>query len=300
MRALPLAAAFLVLAASARAQDLKAPKGPKPKFDRAKNETVVGVAGKPIDLGGLLGGPQVAGPSASAEPDPSQDVLLAAVEEIALKNRAVSAKYFVPMFGPLPDGTAFTEQHIVAAGQTLTRMIKSGKIKVGRAKGAAGAWAPDIDGGKMTGGSFEVGDASEIKKIGRGARNYSQLFKQDQFANTILHEATHMFYSAFVSGMGFTDQTKPQVPEDFGSLFFWDGRPVSSLCTGPSDKPCSEGLIYDKPPCKKSELNCYHWKIASHGYGASGTEYAARMISQELCNADRCAAYGRVLAPLLQ
>jgi hypothetical protein len=98
----------------------------------------------------------------------------------------------------------------------------------------------------------------------------------------------HMFYSVATLVQGFTAQSQPAVVETFRSYSFWNGSRPQSLATP---------YPYEKPPC--GSPTCYQWKISAHGYGKDGnaTEYLARTVSQELCDADNCAAYGRVLAP---
>ena len=78
------------------------------------------------------------------------------------------------------------------------------------------------------------------------------------------------------------------VVETFRSYSFWNGTRPQSLGTP---------YPYEKPPC--GSPTCYQWKISSHGYGKDGnaTEYLARAVSQELCDAENCAAYKRVLDP---
>ncbi len=275
----PLALVAILLAASASAQQKK------------------------LDLSGLTGGPSPAGPSAdSSAPGPEKEIVLAAIREYTGAGASVALKHFGPMFGSRnkPDGSseAFGEKNLKEAGKVLEDMIRSGQIAVkpvAGAGGAAGAWAPDITGGAMTGGTFEVGDSRQVKAIGTNSRNYGQLFKQDQFANTILHETGHMFYSVITLMQGFTPQNQPAVPQEFRSLFFWNGSRPPLLCTADGQCP----YVHDKGPCRGME--CYYWKITNHGYGqGNATEYAARVISQEMCDSDACGAYKRVLEPALR
>lgn len=306
----PFLMAASLLGGSASADDALATGAKKAsanKFDRSKSGQSAGVQGKPLDLSGLLGGPKIQGPSMDAAPaGPEKDILLAAVAEFAQNNRAVAFDSFGKIFTTGPGGIAFTQDHISAAAKVLTGMINSGKIKVGRAQGAAGAWSPDLekdasnpDQYNMTGGTFEIGDPAEIKKIGRAPTNFSQVFKQDQFANTILHETAHMFYSAIRSGMHFQDPSQNPIPEEFGSRYFWNGAGVATMCPGGT---CPSTMTKKAPFCKQDELSCYSWKISNHSYGkeGTGTEWAARVISQGMCNVGQCEAYARVLAPVLQ
>jgi hypothetical protein len=255
----------------------------------------LGANAQKIDLSGLTGGPSPSGPSAgSASAGPERDIVLAAIREVGASDAAKSR--FALLFGARskPDGTseAYDAAKLGAAAAILEGMIKSGAIAIKPVSGgAAGAWAPDISNGAMTGGTFEVGDARGVKDIGRSSRSFSQLFKQDQYANTILHETVHMFYSVAVLVQGFTPQSQPAVVESFRSYSFWNGSRPQSL---------GAPYPYEKPPC--GNPTCYQWKISAHGYGKDGnaTEYLARTVSQELCDADNCAAYGRVLAPVFR
>ena len=144
-------------------------------------------AAQKIDLSGLLGGPSPAGPSAGESAGPEKEIVLAAIREYTGPGSATALKTFAPMFGTRskPDGTseAFGEKHLQEAGKMLESLIRSGKIVVKPVQGGgvAGAWAPDIIDGKMTGGTFEVGDPKPVKKIGSNSRTYSDLFKQDVF-----------------------------------------------------------------------------------------------------------------------
>lgn len=251
-----------------------------------------GANAQKIDLSGLTGGPSPAGPSAGeASAGPEKDIVLAAIREVGASDSAKNR--FGLLFGSRarPDGTseAYDDKKLKEAALKLEAMIKSGKIAIKPVSGgAAGAWAPDITDGAMTGGTFEVGDPRAVKDIGRASRNFSQLFKQDQYANTILHETVHMFYSVAVLVQGFAAQSQPAVVENFRSYSFWNGSRPQSL---------GAPYPYEKPPC--GNPTCYQWKISGHGYGKGGsaTEYLARTISQELCDADNCAAYKRVLDP---
>jgi hypothetical protein len=258
-------------------------------------------AQKKLDLSGLTGGP-TPGPSMDAGPaGPEKDIVLAAIGEYTGARSAVALKHFAPMFGSRnkPDGSseAFGEANLKEAGKLLEEMIKSGKVAIKpiQGGGAAGAWAPDISDGKMTGGTFEVGDSRAIKEIGRGSRNYSQLFKQDQFANTILHETGHMFYSVITLVQGFAPQNQPSVPQEFSSRSFWNGIAPPLLCKDGDKCP----YVHSKGPCR--DMQCYYWKITNHGYGVgNATEFAARAISQEMCDEDRCSSYARVLDPVFR
>lgn len=252
--------------------------------------------GNKLDLSGLLGGPRIPGPSAgpAAEEGPEKGIVLVAIRAVSGSDAAKSR--FAPIFGSRakPDGTseAYDDKKLKEAAQTLEDMIKSGKITIKPVTGgAAGAWAPDITDGKMVGGTFEVGDYKQVKAIGRNSQNFSQLFRQDQYANTVLHEVVHMFYSVATLVQGFTAQTQPAVVEDFRSYFFWNGYSPQSLTTP---------YPYEKPPCGNTK--CYHWKISSHGYGKGGsaTEYLARTISQEMCDASSCSAYKQIIEPLFR
>ncbi len=223
-------------------------------------------------------------------------MVLAAIAEYTDGEPEVALKTFQPLFGSAraADGTTvvFGSQQLKEAGKLLSKMIQSGKIAVKPVTGgAAGAWTPDITGGVLTGGTFEVGDWKTIKQIGRSSRNFSQLQKQDQFANTLLHETGHMFYSVFTLAFGFAPQSQPSVPTDFRSYFFWNSTRPIGLCT-------SEGCPYPhaKGACRGDD--CYAWSITNAHYGqGNATEYAARVISQEMCDASNCTAYARVLAP---
>ncbi len=250
---------------------------------------------KKLDLSGLLGGPSPAGPSAGAQPSgPEKDIVIAAIREVVASDAAKNR--FAPLFGShaKPDGSSesYDAKKLKEAGDTLEAMIKSGQIAIKPVSGgAAGAWAPDITDGKMVGGTFEVGDYKQVKEIGRSSRNFSQLFKQDQYANTMLHEVVHMLYSVATLVQGFTAQSQPAVAENFRSYSFWNGTRPQSLGTP---------YPYEKPPC--GNPTCYQWKISSHGYGKDGnaTEYLARTISQEMCDSDACSAYRRVLDPVFR
>lgn len=269
----PLALAFLLAAVAASAQQKK------------------------LDLSGLLGGPQPPGPSADAgaSAGPEKDVILAAISAVSESDKARAE--FAQIFGTKTnaDGTsaAYDAAKLKEAGDFLKKSLKDGSISVKPSgRGVAGAWAPNIVDGKMTGGEFEVGGWKEVKDYGRSARNFSQLFKQDQYANTIIHEVVHMFYSVATLVQGFTPQTQPAVVENFRSFSFWNGTRPQSLPQG--------SYPYDKPPC--GNPSCYQWKISSHGYGKDGnaTEYLARTVSQGMCDESNCAAYGRVLDPVFR
>ncbi len=252
----------------------------------------LGANAQKIDLSGLTGGPSPSGPSAGeSSSGPEKEIVLAAIREVGSSGAAKDR--FAILFGSRakPDGSseAYDEKKLKEAAQTLEGMIKTGKIAIKPVTGgAAGAWAPDITDGAMIGGTFEVGDSRSVKDIGRNSRNFSQLFKQDQYANTILHETVHMFYSVAVLVQGFAPQSQPAVAEAFRSFSFWNGSRPQSLSTP---------YPYEKPPC--GSPTCYQWKISSHGYGKDGnaTEFLARTVSQEMCDADNCAAYKRVLDP---
>jgi len=252
--------------------------------------------GKP-DLSGLTGGPS---PDVSGgSPGPEKEMVLAAIREFTDDEPQVALKYFQPMFGTksMPDGSSvpFDETQLRSAAAQLTRMINSGRIAVKpvAGSGAAGAWTPDITDGALSGGTFEVGDWRSVQALGRDPRNFSQLFKQDQFANTILHETTHMFYSVITISLGFAPQNQPSVVEDFKSTVFWNGRRPASLCTNGGE---SCPYPHDKRPC--TDITCYYWKISNHGYGrGNATEYAARVISQEMSESSGGQAYARVLEP---
>lgn len=252
----------------------------------------LGANAQKIDLSGLLGGPSPAGPSAGETASgPEKDIVLAAIREVgasdAAKNRF--ALLFGSRAGAGGGSEAYDGKKLSEAARTLEAMVRSEKISIKPVSGgAAGAWAPDISDGVMTGGTFEVGESRPVRDIGRASRSFSQLFKQDQYANTILHETVHMFYSVAVLVQGFTAQSQPAVVEAFRSYSFWNGTRPQSLTTP---------YPYEKPPC--GSPTCYHWRISGHGYGKGGsaTEYLARTVSQEMCDADTCAAYKRVLEP---
>ena len=254
---------------------------------------------KKLDLSGLLGGPSPDGPSMnnSGGSGPEKAIVLAAIAEFTDQEASVAMKTFQPMFGSIttPDGktVAFGEQQLKDAGKLLTQMISSGKIAITPVQGhAAGAWTPDIQDKALIGGTFEVGDWKSVKNAGRDSHNFNELFHQDQFANTMLHETAHMFYSVFTIAYGFTPVSQPPVVEEFRSYFFWNSHRPISLCK--SDGECP--YPHAKGPCRGDD--CYYWKITKDGYGAgNATEFAARTISQEMCDVGGCAAYGRVLAP---
>jgi hypothetical protein len=243
----------------------------------------------------LRGGPSP-GP---VESGPEKDIVLAAIKEFSDYEPAVALNVFQPMFGSMttPDGrsVAFGERQLKDAAALLARMIESGQIAVKPVSGpgAAGAWTPDVVNGALAGGTFEVGDWRAVQAIGRDPRSFSQLFKQDQFANTVLHETAHMFYSVFTLSYGFKAQSQPFVVEEFRSTVFWNGRRPASLCTaGGSSCP----YPHDKRPC--ADITCYYWKISNQGYGqGNATEYAARVISQTMSEESGGEAYARVLAP---
>jgi len=254
--------------------------------------------GKKLDLSGLVGGPSP-DPIVAGAAGPEKDMVLAAIKEFTDYEPSVAMNCFQPMFGSktMPNGSSlvFDAQKVKDAAALLARMIDSGQIAVKPVSGAgaAGAWTPDVTNGALVGGTFEVGDWRTVQSIGRDSRNFSQLFKQDQFANTLLHETTHMFYSVFTISYGFAPQNQPPVVEDFRSTVFWNGRRPATLCaSGGSSCP----YPHDKRPC--TEITCYYWKISNHGYGqGNATEYAARVISQEMSESSGGQAYARVLAP---
>jgi hypothetical protein len=254
---------------------------------------------KKLDLSGLLGGPspQMGPDTGSGSSGPEKDIVLAAIAEYTGQSLSIAMNTFQPLLGSMsmPDGksVSFGEQQIKDAGKLLEQMITSGKIviKPVEGHGAAGAWTPDITDKALTGGTFEVGDWKTVKGYGRNSRSFSELQKQDQFANTILHETGHMFYSVFTIVYGFVPQSQPAVVEQFASLYFWNGYRPIGLCKGTDECPYPH-----KSPCH--DENCYSWKITNHGYGVgNATEYAARTISQEMCNSTGGSAYSRVLAP---
>lgn len=251
---------------------------------------------KKLDLSGLLGGPSPAGPSAgAAQAGPEKDIVLAAIRSVPESEKARAE--FALMFGTRnkPDGSAeaYDAERLKAAAAVLEGLINAGKISIGPTdRGAAGSWAPNITDGKMTGGEFLVGDPKSVKEPGRSSRNFSQLFKQDQYANTIIHEVVHMFYSVATLVQGYTPQSQPAVAENFRSYSFWNGTRPQSLPQG--------SYPFEKPPC--GSPTCYQWKISSHGYGKDGnaTEYLARTVSQGMCDEGNCAAYARVLDPVFR
>lgn len=254
------------------------------------------VMAQKIDLSGLVGGPSPAGPSAGpSESGPEKDIVLAALKAVSESDKAQAE--FSQIFGSRnkPDGgsESYDATKLKEAAKILEKMIRDGRIVIGPTeRGAAGSWAPNISDGKMTGGEFLVGGWKPIKEIGRRPQGFSQLFKQDQYANTIIHEAVHMLYSAATLVQGFTPQTQPAVAENFRSFQFWNGTRPQSLAAG--------SYPYDKPPC--GNPTCYAWKISAHGYGKDGnaTEYLARTVSQGMCDEGGCAAYARVLDPVFR
>jgi len=307
MAPLRLAAALaLLLPACARAQltDVKAPK-----LEKGKKES--GVSGRAVDVRSLLGGPQVPGPSAgpapAAAPNPEdvqegmidetlKAVVLAAVREFKGAQRGTAAEFFaksipkVPVQGAEP--VAMSEAHVAFIGEQIEKMVEQNFIRVVAASGreSSADWRPTVDGGQLKGGVVRISGLASARKGRTSTRDCGEVYDQDNFANSVIHEVAHMFHSVFVIALAAQEAESVPAPRPkFVQKRFWRGSPLGYCRNDEQCRMCGIDTINDR----------YRWSFkGAHASRGGATEWAAREIAFEMCERDACAAYGRVLAPV--
>ena len=242
------------------------------------------------------GDDSVPGSAAGSDPQ-AKAVVLAAIHEFTGPSRAIATQHFAQVFPTMPvqggEPAAFNEGYIAAAGDLLEKMVLAGKITVTRVAGSdfSADWTPFLKGQGMTGGAMRVGGLEKAAAAGSGANSCQDLFKQDQFANTVLHETAHMFYSVLqYAFQAQTTMTSPSMRTEFVQTNYWRGNP-QGFCH--SEREC--GLCGIDPMTHR-----YKWTFQGAHRKGSATEWAAREIPWRMCLAGSCQADARVLAPLFR
>lgn len=256
-------------------------------------------AAQPLDLKGLLGGPSPApGPSAAPAdeaPGPAQRALLAALEELTGAQAATTLAHFRTSLSKRDmagDERFPDDQDLRRAADLARALIRDKKIKtagLSARDGASGQWGysktTDAQGRLVLEGEFQV---PALPQADVSERNVSRLIKVDQWANSVLHETSHLLNTLLVEFGGFQPkplaQPLPQ-PMTFRSKRFWNGLSPLSVC--PSGQQCM------MKRCQGDE-DCYEWSFPKN-HGQTANEKAACDLSQAVCNAGSCQAYKRVV-----
>lgn len=254
---------------------------------------------KKLDLGGLLGGPAVPGPSAGPKDDagaPAREAILAALD-VFDENAATALRCWAPDLGRLaknnPSGAPeeLKEEHVKQATAFYRALLGAKKIDTGGSaeRGAAGTWAPAIEGGRITGGEFRVKAPAREAAAAQGWGAARTLYDG---GNSILHETAHMLYSYFSWERGASSQSQPSRLSQFKVYYLADGGSPAGYCR--------DGTCPFKS-CSADDIRCWLYTLSdgAHGdKGYTGNEHCARVISADLGNQTSGAALKRVLAPL--
>lgn len=276
MRAPPLVAVVLALAGSARADDLSSL------------------------LRGAGSAAPVPGPSPTVDEGPSKEekVVLAAISELTGTNAATTlAQYRTSLAkrDAAGDERNPDQQDLDRAANRIRGLIRAKKIKIsgiskhGDGDGFAGGWAYSFQTtsqGKDLEGEFKVGGLPAPAEYGE--RNVSRLLKLNQWANSTLHEVSHMLNTILVEFEGY--QTKPlerplPAPMAFKTKRFWNGITPLTAC------PAGQQCMFKR--CDGDE-DCVLWSFPKN-HGQTTNEKAACELSNAVCTASSCEPYKRLI-----
>lgn len=260
--------------------------------------TALAQSGKKLDLSGLLGGPSApAGPSADSGDSrgAGKQAVLAAITELAQTNASTTLEQFKKSLAKRDmagDERNPDQQDLQRAADLARQLINSGKIKVmglTARDGASGQWgyskSTDEHGRTSIEGEFQV---PALPQADVSERNVSRLIKVDQWANSVLHETSHMLNTMLVEFAGYQPKplTEPlPAPMVFRSKRFWNGLSPLSVCPG--------GQQCMMKRCQGDE-DCYEWSFPKN-HGQTTNEKTACDLSQAVCNIGSCEAYKRVV-----
>lgn len=308
MKALLLAclAARLAAAGPARAQSLEDAAARASSFKLKRKRPAARPAAKRLDLSGLLGPQPILSPDVPAVDTPQSRAVLAAVEALDGDGLALAKAEFGAVLerpGSAGGREGPGDDDFRRAAKVLRGMIRSGTIRCGATgtRGGSAGWALDpytradpFPGGEV---DFTMPPASELAQSGPGDDRLGRVRSIDDWANGVLHETIHMYYSFFTRAEGFKAKPGlPAPPDCFGSTVFWNGErpaqfcPDAAACPYPSYAQKNGRACYK--PCR--DFTCLAWSFAAND--ASGaTELLARELSVDLSNAGGGRALGRIV-----
>lgn len=282
------------------------------------------------DLGAqirALNASSVGGPSPSAadaqagdNSDSPRPGFLAAVDYIADGGRAVCQASFAKYLerrasaggveGPQEDDFRIARESIrrlvlAPAGTDKEHQISVKAMSARDGDVGSAYWQVYVTDGKTSGG--EVGLAArprdKISASGPDDREYQRLKAIDNWANSVIHEALHVYYSAFIS-RGFTEKsTTDKYDVCFGQTVFAMGARPGVVC-GPGRacpqvyrtytdprKPGSGSECYK--PCGDPQM-CYSWAIPGKDMDGP-TEIIARRAALDMTEASQGQALKKIV-----
>lgn len=226
--------------------------------------------------------------SADSDEQETKKLLFRTLDEYTGKCGTVPQVYFKRLFG---DGVTVSgalqpvsPEMIAEIAKRIRARVESGDItvKLSSTESGSASWGATIMGGVVSGDlSIKSGDVTSAIAGDRSRRGLDLLRKQEQLADSLLHETAHIYYSIFQHEFkGKASWMPERLTEVFSRDKFWDGT-----------EPC---MLMEGADCRRTK-NVFKLSASGYSEGARPNEETARQVANGIYRCTNGAAVPRVL-----